>query len=111
MNKLVNMRRGLVVPLGNILLATSRIETYLMKQILLMQVQDEYLNIIREEMARGKHEEFRVSEVEILKFNGRIYVPAFEEVRPEIFKEAHQSSYTIHPGITKMYQNLCINFW
>ena len=40
----------------------------------------------------------------ILCFKGRIIVP--EELKKKILEEAHQSKFSIHPGIAKMYQDL-----
>ncbi len=35
-----------------------------------------------------------------------VCVPSDKEIRDEILKEAHRSTYTIHPGCTKMYIDL-----
>ena len=40
----------------------------------------------------------------VLCFKGRVIVP--EKLKKKILEEAHQSKFSIHPGITKMYQNL-----
>jgi len=37
-------------------------------------------------------------------------VPKVAEIKKEIIKEAHCTPYTIHPGSTKMYQDLRYNF-
>ena len=41
----------------------------------------------------------------------RIIVPGVGELRQIILKEAHESRYSIHPGSTKMYQDLKSRFW
>jgi hypothetical protein len=38
-------------------------------------------------------------------------VPKNEEVRQQILDEAHLSRYSIHPGSTKMYQDLKQHYW
>jgi hypothetical protein len=38
-------------------------------------------------------------------------VPVNPEIKKAIFDEAHMSKFSIHPGSTKMYQNLKQNFW
>jgi hypothetical protein len=38
-------------------------------------------------------------------------VPVDPEIRKTIFDEAHMSKFSIHPGSTKMYQDLKKNFW
>jgi hypothetical protein len=39
-------------------------------------------------------------------FKDMICVPDIESLRETILKEAHNSDYSIHPGSTKMYQDL-----
>ena len=46
-----------------------------------------------------------------LRFRGRICVPNQESLKKKILSEAHESSYSIHPGGTKMYEDLCQVFW
>ena len=41
-----------------------------------------------------------------MTYEGRLCVPNNEELRNKILSEAHYSKFTIHPGITKMYQDL-----
>jgi hypothetical protein len=38
-------------------------------------------------------------------------VPQDQGIRTEILDEAHNSKYAIHPGCTKMYQDLKDHFW
>jgi hypothetical protein len=38
-------------------------------------------------------------------------VPVDLEIRKIVFDEAHMSKISIHPGSTKMYQDLKQNFW
>ena len=40
-----------------------------------------------------------------------ICVPKDSEIRKLIFQEAHESPYSIHPGNTKMYEDLKERFW
>jgi len=42
---------------------------------------------------------------------GRLCVPQKAIVNMEILREAHRSPYTVHPGLTKMYQDLKQSFW
>ena len=41
-----------------------------------------------------------------LRYKGQVVVPQSEVLREEILKEFHCSSFTIHPGVTKMYHDL-----
>ena len=47
----------------------------------------------------------------ILRVSARIWVPNVADLKNEIMREAHSSRYSIHPGSTKMYQDLKRNFW
>jgi hypothetical protein len=47
----------------------------------------------------------------VVWFNKSIVVPKNEEVRQQILDEAHLSRYSIHPGSTKMYQDLKQHYW
>jgi hypothetical protein len=47
----------------------------------------------------------------ILWFNERIVIPKGHQLRKQILNEAHMSKFSMHPGSTKMYQDLRQNFW
>ena len=47
----------------------------------------------------------------ILQFQGRVCVPGDVEVKKLILKERHKSRLSLHPGMTKMYQDLKETFW
>jgi hypothetical protein len=57
-------------------------------------------------MARGKAPDYRLDEQGTLWLKDRICIPRSKEIRDSILKEAHNSRYSIHPGCTKMYQDL-----
>ncbi|KAK9048751.1 hypothetical protein SSX86_032282 [Deinandra increscens subsp. villosa] len=42
---------------------------------------------------------------------GRVWVPNSCDVRNMLLDEAHKSRYTVHPGATKMYNDLKANYW
>jgi hypothetical protein len=44
-------------------------------------------------------------------FKNRICVPDIDSLRKTILEEAHDSDYSIHPGSTKMYQDLKQKYW
>jgi hypothetical protein len=63
---------------------------------------------------RLEHEEvpgFSIDQQGVLWYNGRLCVPSIEELKQLILKEAHDTPYSIHPGGTKMYQDLKEQFW
>ena len=47
----------------------------------------------------------------IIRFKDRICVPNNEELRKLILEEAHKIQLSLHPGATKMYQDLKKMFW
>ena len=47
----------------------------------------------------------------VLYYHDRLCVPNIEDFRNDIMTEAHSTTYSIHPGNTKMYQNLEGRFW
>jgi hypothetical protein len=44
-------------------------------------------------------------------FKKRVCVPEIEQLRQLIWREAHDSAYSIHPRSTKMYQDLKKKYW
>ena len=46
-----------------------------------------------------------------VRFKGRLCVLRDLELRNELLENAHRAKYTIHPGSTKMYQDLKRQFW
>ena len=46
-----------------------------------------------------------------VRFKERLCVPKDVELRNELLANAHREKYTIHPGNTKMYQDLKRPFW
>ena len=44
-----------------------------------------------------------------LRYRGRVVVPQLIELRDEILKEFHCFRFAVHPGGTKMYQDLHAN--
>ena len=59
----------------------------------------------------GKEIEFTVKEKGLLYYRDRIYVPNDDELKKFILEEAHSGYFSIHPGSTKMYQDLKTSYW
>ncbi|KAL8088909.1 hypothetical protein AgCh_038612 [Apium graveolens] len=47
----------------------------------------------------------------MFRFSSRIWIPNVSELKNKVLREAHNSRFSIHPGSTKMYQDLKKNFW
>ncbi|KAL4017188.1 hypothetical protein IC575_024864 [Cucumis melo] len=56
-------------------------------------------------------EDFSISSDDGLMFEGRLCVPEDSAVKTELLTEAHSSPFTMHPGSTKMYQDLRSVYW
>jgi hypothetical protein len=59
----------------------------------------------------GKSSEFIEVDQGTVWFRNRIYVPEDDHLQQLVLKEAHDSTYTIHLGTTKMYQDLKEKYW
>ena len=62
-------------------------------------------------MVKGKAEGFHEDEHGAIWFEKRICVPRDADIRKLILQEAPDSSYSIHPGNTKMYFDFRERFW
>jgi len=54
---------------------------------------------------------FKQDQDGVVWFKNRLVVPKDRELRRRILNEAHHSRFSIHPGSTKMYQDLKPRFW
>ena len=59
----------------------------------------------------GSQSEFCIHEDGSLRFGNRLCVPNDLDLKAEILKEAHNTSYMIHPRGSKMYRDLRETFW
>ena len=91
--------------------ASLKIESNLMLRIKEAQKDDGELWAIIQNVEEGKQSEFHVDEHGIVWFEDRLCVPDVPELREAVLTEAHSSPFTIHPGSTKMYQDLKQHFW
>jgi hypothetical protein len=89
------------------------VEATLRDDIILAQQRSEGIGIIKQKILQGekKYKCFRVDPTGVLWFNKCIVVPKDHKLRKQIMDEAHLSKFDIHPGRTKMYQDLKQNFW
>jgi hypothetical protein len=83
-----------------------KLESILLQRIIDAQRTDKGMKHIHEKIEADKANCFRKDDQGIIWFNDHIVVPKDAEVRQQILDEAHLSRYSIHPGSTKMYQDL-----
>jgi hypothetical protein len=74
-------------------------------------LEDEDIKEIRDTMERGKAPDFSEDDQGTIWFKKRICVPDVRDLRETILREAHDLAYSIHPGSTKMYQDLKYRYW
>ncbi|XP_022864444.1 uncharacterized protein LOC111384401 [Olea europaea var. sylvestris] len=67
--------------------------------------------IIKNDIQDGKTSDFHILAYGILRFRARLYVPDVENIRRGILSEAHMTPYSVHPGATKMYRDLKLQYW
>jgi hypothetical protein len=75
------------------------------------QIGDAKIQEIKDLITIGTCLEFTEDEQGTIWFKNRICVPEIDSLRETILKEAHDSDYSIHPGSTKMYQDLRQKYW
>ena len=78
----------------------------LLNRVLEAQKKDGKISTIMNHIGDGKETDFTMNENGVLYYKDRICVPDDNELRKAILEEAHSESFAIHPGSTKMYQDL-----
>jgi hypothetical protein len=92
-------------------MSSLTLELTLMEQIRTTQLSDNEITRSCEEVEKGVQSDFHVYGDGMLKFCNRVCIPNDTELKRVILSEAHQSLYTVHLGNTKLYQDLCKNYW
>jgi hypothetical protein len=90
---------------------TIELEPTLEKDIRKGQKDDEKINEIRQLIIDGKGKDFHEDAEGVVLFKDRLCGPDIKSIRELILKEAHETTYSIHPGSEKMYQDLKKRFW
>jgi len=85
-------------------------QSTLLERIKEAQGGDPKLQEFREQVEAGLRMDMQIHADRTLHFGNRICVPK-GEVRQEVLSKSHSLAYSIHPGGTKMYQDLKQQFW
>ncbi|KAL0378461.1 UNVERIFIED_CONTAM: Transposon Ty3-G Gag-Pol polyprotein [Sesamum radiatum] len=93
------------------LLAALQLKPDFVDQIKEAQTRDPFLLRMLERMKQGKKSNFSIRDDGVVVNEKRICVPDVEGLRRGILQEAHNAPYSMHPGTTKMYQNLRPYYW
>jgi hypothetical protein len=75
------------------------------------QLEDAKIQEIKELIKEEKAPGFSVDEQGTLRYKKRLCVPDVKEIKELILREAHDSTYSIHRGSTKMYHDLKSRYW
>ncbi|KAL0546449.1 hypothetical protein IC582_016357 [Cucumis melo] len=92
-------------------LAQLTVQPTLRQKIIDAQSNDPYLVEKRGLAEAGQAVEFSLSSDGGLLFERRLCVPSDSAVKTELLSEAHSSPFSMHPGSTKMYQDLKRVYW
>ena len=92
-------------------IASLTVEPNLISRIKGAQKEDGELWALTQNMEEGKQQELRIDEHDVIWFGDRLCVPADPSIREAVLADAHSSPFSIHPGSTKMYQDLKKHFW
>jgi hypothetical protein len=90
---------------------TLEVQSTLEQEIRKSQLDDVRIQKIKESMRQGEASGFTEDEQGIVWFKGRLCVPETGDLRETILREAHNSTYSIQPGSTMMYQDLKKRYW
>ena len=80
-------------------------------KIIELQKTDVGIFHIKRKMKEEESGHILLDENGVLWFKDRLVVPKDRELRNQILEEAHSSKLSIHPGSSKMYQDLKTRFW
>ncbi len=80
-------------------------------QVRAAQVNDPEIAELKKNMRVGKARDFLEDEHGTIWMGERLCVPDDKELKDLILTETHQTKYSIHPGSTKIYQDLNEKFW
>ena len=86
-------------------------KSYLLNRVLEAQKNDEKISAIVNQNRVGKETEFTTKVDGFLYYRDWVCVPNDDELKKFILKEAHIGSFSMHPGSTKMYQDLKTSYW
>ena len=87
-------------------LGSLQMRPIILDEIRKAQSNDEFLTEIRERMKNKPQTEFASNQEGTLEFKGRTCVLKVPILREQLLEEAHQTPYSMHHGVTKMYQDL-----
>ena len=98
-----------VFPQGTVL--NLELVPTLREQLVAAQRNDQGIAHIKQRLKNGEDLCFKQDQDGVIWFKNRLVVPKNLKLRKQILDEAHLLRFSIHPGSTKMYQDLKQRFW
>lgn len=105
-NELTMVSHGTIARLSALVIRSTLVDRIKSEQ----QKDDQLLEMKLKADQKG-NSEFGVNGEELITFRDRICVPLNDDIRRDVLLEAHTAPYSIHPGNTKMYQDLRQLYW
>jgi hypothetical protein len=87
------------------------VDSILEQDIQKRQLEDFKIQEIKDKIKEDKAPRFSVDDQGTLWYKKRLCVPEVKEIKEFILCEAHDSTYSIHPGSTKIYHDLKSRYW
>nr|GFD35045.1 putative reverse transcriptase domain-containing protein [Tanacetum cinerariifolium] len=91
--------------------ASLKIKPNLILRIKEAQKEDVELWVVFQKSDEDEKMKFQVDDDGVMWFGDRLCVPSNPTLREAVLLEAHSSHFFIHPGSTKMYEDLKQHFW
>ena len=92
------------------LVAQFQVRPLLIDEIKANQDKDPCFIKLRETVQSGQTFGFEIRD-DVLRRGNRLCVPDVDGLRQRILQEAHNAPYSVHPGVTKMYQDVKGMYW
>ncbi|MCI44013.1 hypothetical protein A2U01_0065252, partial [Trifolium medium] len=83
-----------------------RLTNDFLEEVVWKQKTDTRLLKFKALIEKGKKLDVKIDENGVMRCRGRVSVPDVPELKRMILEEGHRSNLSIHPRVTKMYQDL-----
>ena len=99
---------GVVLSVTNTgtMLAHVQVRSFLVEKVKQLQQKDDFCQRKKTQVEQGLSEGFQIDDDGTLWLNGHLVIPLIGDIRHRFLEAAHSSSYTMHPGSTKMCHDL-----
>ncbi|WMV33265.1 hypothetical protein MTR67_026650 [Solanum verrucosum] len=87
-------------------LSSIKVRAMFIEEIKTKLFEDEHLKELKNKIVYGKAQETTLDEGGVLSFKERICVPSIDDLVKKLLTKSHGLRYSIHLGVTKMYQDL-----